>query len=86
MSEASSDPIPRGIATLRIIRTWAGINTPTGGPGILGPIPGAPGAFVAIPGEAGYTLGPLSARLVADAVLGRNPAEDLAPFSPGRFR
>jgi glycine/D-amino acid oxidase-like deaminating enzyme len=74
------------IGGLRVIRTWAGINTPTGGPGILGPIHGAPGAFVAIPGEAGYTLGPLSARLVADAVLGRKPAEDLAPFSPSRFR
>jgi glycine/D-amino acid oxidase-like deaminating enzyme len=74
------------IGGLRIIRTWAGINTPTGGPGILGPIHGAPDAFLAIPGEAGYTLGPLSARLVADAVLGRKPAEDLAPFSPSRFR
>jgi glycine/D-amino acid oxidase-like deaminating enzyme len=74
------------IGRLRIIRTWAGINTPTGGPGILGPIHGAPNAFLAIPGEAGYTLGPLSARLVADTVLGRRPTEDLAPFSPSRFR
>ena len=74
------------IGRLRIIRTWAGVKAPTGGPGILGPIHGAPGAFLAIPGEAGYTLGPLSARLVADAVLGRRPAEDLAPFSPSRFR
>ncbi len=71
---------------LRIIRTWGGINTTTDGVGILGPIDGAPGAFVAIPGDAGYTLGPLSARLVADAVLGRRPAEDLTPFSPNRFR
>jgi len=74
------------IGRLRIIRTWAGINTPTGGPGILGPIQGAKGAFLAIPGEAGYTLGPLSARLVADAVLGRRPTEDLEPCSPSRFR
>lgn len=74
------------IGRLRIIRSWAGINTPTGGPGILGPIHAAPNAFLAIPGEAGYTLGPLSARLVADAVLGRRPTEDLAPFSPSRFR
>ncbi len=73
------------IGALRIIRTWGGINTTTGGPGILGPIDSVPGAFLAIPGEAGYTLGPLSARLVADAVLGREPAEDLAPFSPNRF-
>ena len=74
------------IGPLRIIRTWAGINTTTDGVGILGPIDGIPGAFVAIPGDAGYTLGPLSARLVADAVLGRRPAEDLAPFSPSRFQ
>ena len=74
------------IGSLRIIRTWAGINTPTGGPGILGPIHGEPDAFLAVPGEAGYTLGPLSARLVADAVLGRRPTDDLAPFSPSRFR
>ena len=38
-----------------------------------------------IPGDAGYTLGPLSARLVADAVLGRDPGEDLAPYSSRRF-
>ncbi len=74
------------IGRLRIIRTWAGINTPTGGPGILGPIQGAKGAFLAIPGEAGYTLGPLSARLVADAVLGWRPTEDLEPCSPSRFQ
>ena len=74
------------IGQLRIIRTWGGINTTTDGVGILGPIDGAPGAFVAIPGDAGYTLGPLSARLVADAMLGQRPAEDLAPFSPNRFR
>jgi len=74
------------VGALRVIRTWAGINTTTGGPGILGPIDNVPGAFLAIPGEAGYTLGPLSARLVADVVLGRRPTEDLAPFSPSRFR
>jgi len=73
------------IGALRVIRTWGGINTTTGGPGIFGEIEGASGVFLAIPGEAGYTLGPLSARLVADAVLGREPAEDLAPFSPHRF-
>jgi glycine/D-amino acid oxidase-like deaminating enzyme len=73
------------IGALRIIRTWGGVNTTTGGPGILGPIRGSPGVFLAIPGEAGYTLGPLSARMVADAVLGREPVEHLEPFSPNRF-
>ncbi len=74
------------IGRLRIIRTWGGVNTTADGIGVLGPIHGVPGAFVAIPGDAGYTLGPLSARLVADAVLGRQPREDLAPFSPSRFQ
>jgi glycine/D-amino acid oxidase-like deaminating enzyme len=76
--------VPR-IAPLRIIRTWAGINTSVDGKGVLGPIAGVPGLFAAIPGDAGYTLGPLSARLVADMMAGRVPSEDMAPFSPDRF-
>jgi glycine/D-amino acid oxidase-like deaminating enzyme len=74
------------IGNLRIIRTWAGLNTSVDGMGVLGAVPAIPGLFVAIPGDAGYTLGPLSARLVADVMLGRKPGEDLAPFSPERFR
>jgi len=76
--------VPR-IAPLRIIRTWAGINTSVDGKGVLGPIGRVPGLFAAIPGDAGYTLGPLSARLVADMMLGRQPGEDATPFSPDRF-
>ncbi|MBO6900429.1 MAG: FAD-binding oxidoreductase [Rhizobiaceae bacterium] len=74
------------VSNLHIIRTWAGVNTPTDGKSILGPVEGVPGLFVAIPGDAGYTLGPLCASLVADCVLGRTPAEDLVPYSPARFR
>src|SRR5690606_15643113 len=73
------------IGALNIIRTWAGINTAVDGKGVLGAVPGLPGLFVAIPGDAGYTLGPLSARLVADVVLERDPGEDLADYSPARF-
>ena len=76
--------VPR-IAPLRIIRTWAGINTSVDGKGVLGPIGRVPGLFAAIPGDAGYTLGPLSARLVADMMLGRQPNEDVTPFSADRF-
>jgi glycine/D-amino acid oxidase-like deaminating enzyme len=76
--------VPR-IGNLRIIRTWAGINTSVDGMGVLGAVPSVPGLFVAIPGDAGYTLGPLSARLVADVVLGRAPAEDIRPFQVDRF-
>jgi glycine/D-amino acid oxidase-like deaminating enzyme len=74
------------IGNLRIIRTWAGINTSVDGMGVLGEVPAAPGLFVAIPGDAGYTLGPLSARLVADVMLGRAPQEDIRPYRPDRFR
>jgi glycine/D-amino acid oxidase-like deaminating enzyme len=51
----------------------------------LGAVPAIPGLFVAIPGDAGYTLGPLSARLVADVMLDRKPGEDISPFRPERF-
>jgi glycine/D-amino acid oxidase-like deaminating enzyme len=73
------------IAGLRIIRTWGGINTAVDGKGVLGAVVSTPGLFIAVPGDAGYTLGPLSARLVADAVLGRQPTENLRDFSPDRF-
>lgn len=74
------------VSKLHIIRTWAGVNTPTDGKSILGPVEGVPGLFVAIPGDAGYTLGPLCASLVAECVLGKKPAEDIDPYSPARFR
>ena len=82
---ALAQHIVPAIAPLRVIRTWAGLNTTVDGAAVLGPVTAVPGLFVAIPGDAGYTLGPLSARLVAETVLGRAPSEDLAGFSPDRF-
>lgn len=76
--------IPK-IGALRVIRTWAGLNTDIDGCGALGGIDAIPGLFVAIPGSAGYTLGPISARLVADCVLGRDPGEDIVSCRPERF-
>ena len=73
------------IGNLRIIRTWAGVNTSVDGMGVLGAVPHVPGLFVAVPGDAGYTLGPLSARLVADVMLGRAPQEDIGPYQVDRF-
>jgi D-amino-acid dehydrogenase len=53
---------------------------------VLGAVPGVDGAFVATGhGANGLLLGPVSARLVAQAVRGENPALDLAPFAPDRF-
>jgi glycine/D-amino acid oxidase-like deaminating enzyme len=77
--------VPR-LARLRLIRSWAGINTTADGQCILGEAPGHPGLFLAVPGDAGYTLGPLVARLAAGAVLGRRDAEfDIAPYTAARF-
>lgn len=73
------------IAPLRIIRTWAGVNTSVDGKGVLGPVPSLPGLHIAIPGDAGYTLGPLSAQLVVNMMLGQDPGEDMTDYTPMRF-
>ena len=73
------------IGATRVIRTWAGMNTTTDGASIIGPLPGAERVVMAIPGDAGYTLGPLVARMAAACVLGTDPPRDPAPFSPKRF-
>ena len=73
------------LGPLRVIRTWAGINTGVDGCGVVGPVPATPGLYFAIPGYAGYTLGPLTARFAADCILGRAPSEDISMYSPDRF-
>ncbi|RVT81511.1 FAD-binding oxidoreductase [Rhodobacteraceae bacterium CCMM004] len=78
--------IAPGIAGLRVIRTWAGLNTPVDGKATIGPV--APGAalHVALPGDAGYTLGPIVGRAAAAVALGLEPPVDPAPYSPERWR
>ena len=76
--------IPR-IGALRLIRTWAGVNTSVDGRPVVGPVTGVPGLFFAIPGDAGYTLGPLTARLVADTMLGRAPEAPIGDYTADRF-
>ncbi|MBB6228265.1 glycine/D-amino acid oxidase-like deaminating enzyme [Polymorphobacter multimanifer] len=73
------------LGQLRILRCWAGNNTVVDGRGVLGRVAGHPGLAVAIPGDAGYTLGPLAARMVADDILGRAPMVDIEQFRPERF-
>jgi glycine/D-amino acid oxidase-like deaminating enzyme len=58
-------PALRGLA---ILRHWTGINVAIDRAPILGEAPGRPGFFNAL-GANGYTLGPVFARIVADAVL-----------------
>ncbi len=73
------------IAGLRVLRTWAGMNTTVDGKSVLGPVPGMANIIVAVPGDAGYTLGPLVGRVAAALALDLAPATDPAPYSPARF-
>lgn len=76
--------VPR-LGALRVIRTWAGVNTTADGQCILGAVPGWPEVFVAVPGDAGYTLGPLVGRMAAAIATGRDPGHDVGRFGVGRF-
>lgn len=73
------------ISSLRVIRTWAGMNTTADGASIIGPLPGADRIVMAVPGDAGYTLGPLVGQMAAAMALGEQPRFDPARFSPARF-
>jgi D-amino-acid dehydrogenase len=53
---------------------------------MLGRLAGSDNAYVATGhGANGLLLGPYSGRLVADLLLGRDPATELRPFAPDRF-
>jgi len=73
------------IESLHLIRTWAGVNSITDGRSILGPSKTNSSIFFALPGDAGYTLGPLCAQLVADTIQNRIPEISLDDYSPERF-
>ncbi|WP_439596900.1 NAD(P)/FAD-dependent oxidoreductase [Falsiroseomonas sp.] len=73
------------IGGLRLLRSWAGVNTTADGQCILGPLPQEPRVHVAVPGDAGYTLGPLVASMAAALLLGRDPGFATDRFTPGRF-
>jgi len=73
------------IAGLRVIRTWAGMNTTIDGKTVLGRMPGAAAVILAVPGDAGYTLGPLVGRLAAAIACDLPMDEEIAPYTPTRF-
>jgi len=73
------------IGHVRLIRTWAGMNTTIDGASVIGPLPGNDRIVMAVPGDAGYTLGPLVAQLAAGCVLGTTGTVDIGRFSPARF-
>ncbi|MBS7537427.1 NAD(P)/FAD-dependent oxidoreductase [Ancylobacter lacus] len=52
----------------------------------IGPVPRRPGLWLAIGHQhLGFTLGPVTGRLVAEMMTGADPVADPAPFAPGRF-
>jgi D-hydroxyproline dehydrogenase subunit beta len=75
------------LARLERHATWAGLRPwlPGGLPAI-GPTKAAHGLFLATGHEgAGVAHGPITGRLVAQAICGEEPDLDLTPFDPDRF-
>lgn len=78
--------LPR-LAELQVIRVWTGFRpaTPDGLP-LVGRWPETDGLWIAAGHEGlGITLAPGTGRLLADQILGRQPALDPAPFDPLRL-
>jgi D-hydroxyproline dehydrogenase subunit beta len=76
-----------GIADLATETAWAGLRPwlPGGLPAI-GPTKAADGLFIATGHEgAGVAHGPITGRLIAQAICGEQTDLDLAPFDPDRF-
>ena len=76
-----------GLAKLEVDAAWAGLRPwlPDHLPAI-GPSAAAEGLWVATGHEgAGVALGPVTGRLVAQAICGEEPLMPLAPFDPDRF-
>ena len=73
------------IGRLRVMRTWAGMNTTLDGLSLLGPVPGAERVILAGPGDAGYTLGPICGRTAACLAMGTTPPIDTGRLTPRRF-
>jgi D-hydroxyproline dehydrogenase subunit beta len=76
-----------GIATMTTDAAWAGLRPwlPGGLPAI-GPTKAADGLFIATGHEgAGVAHGPITGRLVAQAIGGAQAELDLLPFDPDRF-
>ncbi len=75
-----------GIGGLRVLRTWAGYNSPVDGKSTIGPVAANSRVFLALPGDAGYTLGPVVGQCAAALALGFHPVTDPAPYGPSRWR
>jgi len=86
VQERASTLVPE-LADLTADSTWVGFRPwlPDGLPAI-GPSRAAAGLWVGTGHEgAGIQLGPITGRLLAEAIAGGTPTLDLAPFDPDRF-
>jgi D-hydroxyproline dehydrogenase subunit alpha len=74
------------LAGLHVIRCWAGMNVNIDGAPIIGEAPGVPGFYNAVTSN-GYTLAPITARLVTDLLVrGRTGIDiDITPYRIERF-
>jgi D-amino-acid dehydrogenase len=81
---ATALSVAPGLADATIIETRVGLRPLANGLPTIGPVPGLDGLVVGTGlGAAGLTIGPLCGRVLADLVLGREPAIDPTPFLPG---
>lgn len=73
------------LGKLHLVRTWAGISplTRDNNP-IIGEMARTPGFYTCV-AEAGFSVGPLCARMLADVMIGRPPEFDLRSYSVDRF-
>jgi D-hydroxyproline dehydrogenase subunit beta len=86
MVERAARLVPR-LRELEVAAAWSGLRPwlPDHLPAI-GPSARVPGLWVATGHEgAGVALGPVTGRIVAQALCGERPAVRLAPFHPDRF-
>jgi len=77
----------KGIDQGRVVAEWAGYRPCTSdGMPVIGAVPGSPGLYVGT-GHAmmGMTLGPVTARVLADLVLGATPPMALPLADPARY-
>lgn len=87
-----NDGIAEASATLSLgpaidSEPWVGSrpSTPDGLP-VIGPAPGRPGLFFAFGhGHIGFSTGPVTGRIVADLITGREPHIEVRGFSPERL-
>lgn len=78
------DHVP-SLQHIPVERVWGGIAPQTGdGLPVMSDVPSLPGLFVGSGHAYGATVGPGSARVLADLILGRSPEIDINPFRYAR--